>query len=439
MIPKLTHEPGVLETAAAIRDGKMSPLEAVDAAIARIEALDGPIKAVVVRDFDRAREAARMLEGETSDGRPLFGVPMTIKESFNLAGLPTTWGVAEHKEFVPETDATVVTRLKRAGAIFLGKTNVPPMLSDWQSANPIYGRTNNPHDLARSPGGSSGGAAAALAAGMVPAEYGSDIGGSVRVPAHFCGVWGHKPTWNAIDRYGHEFPGTEGHSRALAVVGPLARNGADLAALLDLTLDDVPSLSGKPLAECRFLLLTEHPLVPTDDGLVAAVEVVAADLGRAGTRIDRSSELLPDLAAQHRAYEPMLMATMMPDRPKPDGGPITLVDWFGLLDVQARTKRAWATLFDDYDFVLAPPFPTPAFPHDERIPDERPLAIDGAEHPALLGLCWPGLATFPELPSTVLPIGASRGLPVGMQVIGAHGRDRDCVAIATRIGELIGA
>ncbi len=440
MIPKLTDEPGALETAAAIRAGKLSPLEAVDATIARIEALDDAINAVVVRDFDRARDSARALDGQSpADDQPLFGVPMTIKEAFDIAGLPTTWGFLEHKDFVAERDAVVVQRLKRAGAIFVGKTNIPPGLADWQSANPIYGRTVNPHDHARSPGGSSGGSAAAVASGMVTAEYGSDIGGSIRVPAHFCGIWGHKPTWGAVDGTGHSPPGVDGHPLELGVVGPFARNAADLATLLDLTLDDVRPLSGKPFAECRFLLLTEHPLVPTDDGLVAALESVAAELGRAGAQIDRSSERLPDLAAQHRAYLPMLMAAMGPDNPKPDGSPVTLLDWFGLLAAQTRNKRAWAAFFEEYDCLLAPPFPTPAFPHDERIPDERELAINGTDHPALLGLCWPGVATFPELPSTVLPIGESGGLPVGMQVIGARARDRDCIAAATRIGKLIGA
>jgi amidase len=440
MIPKLTKEPGALETAAAIRSGAISPLEAVDAAIARIEALDGAINAVVVRDFDRAREAARALDGVTPGGdRPLFGVPMTVKEAFDVAGLPTTWGYPEHKDTIAGKDAVVVERLKRAGAIVVGKTNVPPGLADWQSANPVYGRTVNPHDPARSPGGSSGGSAAALASGMVAAEYGSDIGGSIRIPAHFCGVWGHKPTWGAVEGFGHNPPGTDGHNVSLGVVGPLARNGADLAALLDATLDYPRPLAGKPLAECRFLLLTEHPLVPTDAGLVAALEATAAELEKAGARVDRSSELLPDLAAQHETYIPLLMMAMMPDSPKPDGSLATVLDLYRLLDAQARSKRHWAALFEHYDFVLAPPYPTPAFPHDERIPDDRPLAINGVDHPAVLGLCWPGVATFPELPSTVLPVGASGHLPVGMQVIGGHWRDRDCVAMATRIGELVGA
>lgn len=440
MIPKLTTEPGALETAAMIRAGKMSPVEAVDAAISRIETLDPSINAVVVRDFDRAREAAKALDGTApNEDQPLFGVPMTIKEAFDVAGLPTTWGLAEHKGFIARRDAVVVQRLKRAGVIFVGKTNVPPALSDWQSANPIYGRTVNPHDASRTPGGSSGGSAAAVAAGMVASEYGSDIGGSIRVPAHFCGIWGHKPTWGAVDGTGHSPPGLDGHNLELGVVGPFARNGADLAVLLDLTLDELRPLAARPLAECRFLLLTEHPLVPTEAGIVAVLENAAAQLERAGARVDRSSAHLPDLAAQHRAYLPMLMAAMMPDRPQPDGSPITLLDWFGFLAAQAHKKREWAGLFEHYDFVLAPPFPTPAFPHDERIPDDRPLTIGGEDHPALLGMCWPGVATFPELPSTVLPVGQSAGLPVGMQVIGARHRDRACIAVATRIGELIGA
>lgn len=441
MIPKLTNEPGALETAAAIRGGKLSPLEAVEAAINRIVVTDGEINAVVVRDFDRARDAARALDGRRPGAdQPQFGVPMTIKESFDIAGLPTTWGFAEHKDFVAKTDAVVVQRLKRAGVIFLGKTNVPPGLSDWQSNNPNYGRTNNPHDLSRSPGGSSGGSAAALAAGMVPVEFGSDIAGSVRVPAHFCGVWGHKPTWNAIDSAGHNYPGIEGHTRALAVVGPLARNGADLATLLELTLDRPQELSGKALPDCRFLVIEQHPLAPTDDGLTAAIAAAAAAIEAAGARVDRHSDLLPDLAALHEAYFPMLITAMAPFGPNPlTGKPTLLTEWFAFLDTQAKFRRAWDRLFLDYDFVLAPPFVTPAFPHDEKMPDNRTIEINGKALPAVVGMCWPGVATFPELPATVLPVGESGGLPVGMQVIGARWRDRDCVAAATTIGKLIGA
>jgi amidase len=440
MIPKLTNEPGALETAAAVRAGAISPLEAVDAAIARIEAFDGPINAVVVRDFERARETAQALEGEAAGDRPLLGVPMTIKESFDVAGLPTTWGLAEHKDFIASQDAAVVKRLKRAGAVFLGKTNVPPLLSDWQSNNPNYGRTKNPHDHSRSPGGSSGGSAAALAAGMVPAEFGSDIAGSIRIPAHFCGVWGHKPTWGAVDGSGHSYPGTEGHARALAVVGPLARSGADLAALLECTLERPQDRADKPLGECRFLLIEQHPLAPTDDGTTAAIAAAVSEVEKAGARVDRRSELLPDLAAQHAAYFPMLITAMNPFGPNPQTGrPTLLTEWFGFLDAQARFRRAWARLFEVYDFVLAPPFATPAFPHEDRPPAERTLAVNGRDHPAELGMAWPGVATFPELPATVLPVGESGGLPVGLQVIGAHWRDRACIAAATRIGELVGA
>ena len=235
-IAKLTDEPGAIETAAQIRSGALSPLEAVDAAITRIEGLDGAINAVVVRDFDRARETARRMASPRPD-QPLFGLPMTVKESFDVAGLPSSWGMAEFHGAIAQRDSAVVERLKRAGAVILGKTNVPPMLADWQATNPNYGRTVNPHDPERTPGGSSGGSAAALALGMVPAEYGSDIGGSIRVPAHFSGVWGHKTTWGVVSSRGQEFPGSDGREIELGVVGPLARNGEDLALLFEVTAD----------------------------------------------------------------------------------------------------------------------------------------------------------------------------------------------------------
>ena len=202
--------------AQALAARQLSAAELCDEAIRAIEAKDGPINAVVVRDFDRAREAAKAADAALARGEtaPLLGVPMTVKDSQHVAGLPTTWGLAPFKDWKASKDSTGVARLKAAGAVILGKTNIPPSLGDWQAANPIYGRTNNPHDLARSPGGSSGGGAAALAAGMVPLEFGSDIGGSIRVPAHMCGVFGHKPTWDLVPQTGHAPPGSRGRARA---------------------------------------------------------------------------------------------------------------------------------------------------------------------------------------------------------------------------------
>ncbi len=246
MYPRLTEEPGAIATAAAIARGELSPLEAVDAAITRIEALDGPINAVVIRDFDRARDTAKAM---TAAGpgleQPLFGLPMTIKESFNIAGLPTSWGIEEHRGQIAVRDAVVVQRLKRAGAVFLGKTNVPPFLADWQSDNPIHGRTNNPHDLD------------AFARRLV-GRFGCGAGhrngrGGVRQRHRrldpdsraFLGRVGPQDRPGvSVTLEGQDRPGSGGHELALSVVGPLARNGEDLALLLELTLD-------RPLARRR--------------------------------------------------------------------------------------------------------------------------------------------------------------------------------------------
>ena len=197
------------ELAEALQARQVSALELTDFFIARIEALDGELNAVPVRDFARAREAARKADAALASGErlPLLGVPVTIKESFNIAGLPTTWGIPAFKDFIAEEDALAVARLKAAGAIVLGKTNVPLGLDDCQSYNDIHGTTNNPWDLTRSPGGSSGGSSAALAAGFGPLSLGSDIGGSLRVPAHFCGICAHKPTLGVVASNGHTPPG----------------------------------------------------------------------------------------------------------------------------------------------------------------------------------------------------------------------------------------
>jgi amidase len=216
----------------------LSAVELLDQTIAAIEAGDARINAVVVRDFERARVAAAAADaaiGRGERGR-LLGLPMTVKESFNVAGLPTTWGIAAARENIATEDAVAVQRLKAAGAVIIGKTNVPFNLADWQAHNDIYGTTSNPWDTSRTPGGSSGGSAAALAAGYVALEIGSDIGGSLRAPAHFCGVFSHKPSYALLPSRGHTPPGVEplGDEPDLAVIGPLARSAGDLALALDI-------------------------------------------------------------------------------------------------------------------------------------------------------------------------------------------------------------
>lgn len=434
------RERTAIETAAAIRAGETSALLECEAAIARIEARDGPINAVVVRDFDRARHQAAEMDRRlgAGDPAPLLGVPMTIKESYDIAGLPTTWGFEQHRNHIAGKDAVAVRRLKHAGAVFLGKTNVPVSLADLQAVNPVYGRTSNPHDPARVPGGSSGGSAAALASGMVPLEYGSDIGGSIRVPAHFCGVWGHKPTFGVLPTEGHFFPGTDGARVVLSVIGPMARNADDLALAFD-SVADIP----QPRAAfagpdgLRILLLTDHPLARADSAIVAAIDAVAARLAAAGAQVSRTTALLPDLAKQQADYMRMLAIAMARGLPPVGGTAATLPQWFDMLDEQARNIRAWNRLFEDFDVVLAPALGSVAFEHDDTDLRQRLLTIDGEETPFAQQFAWPGLATYPGLPATSVPIGTTAtGLPIGMQVIAGLNRDHDAIAAARLAHEL---
>lgn len=439
--PKLTDQPGALETARLVRSGDLSPSQAVDAAIARIEKLDTHVNAVVVCDFERALETAKGMDGQKPrDDQPLFGVPMTIKESFDIEGLPSCWGHTKHAGNIAKRDALTVTKLKNAGAVFLGKTNIPIDLSDWQSFNEVYGRTNNPHDHDRSPGGSSGGSAAAVASGMVPCEFGTDIGGSVRVPAHFCGVWGHKPSWGLISKHGHDHPalgGINAHDGVLSVAGPLARNGEDLAALVDVTAQIPLRSNPKPLNECRLLAVLDYPDSPIDDTVLVPIEAALATLEAAGANIDRSAENLPDLATQQDDYLRMLNVAMARGAPGPNGERASATDWFNLLDAQARSELAWAKLFETYDFVLAPPAPVLAVPHNEKSVFESTISIQGEKTPSGTGLTWAGIATFPNLPGTVLPIGESGGLPCGLQVIAPRWRDLDGIAMARAIDSIV--
>ncbi len=425
-----------LATAAAIRAGETTALAECEAAIARIEGGDGEINAVVVRDFDRAREQARAVDARVAAGDTsgvLLGVPMTVKESFDVAGLVSCWGFEDHADFVATTDAVAVQRLKAAGAVILGKTNVPVALADLQTNNPVYGRTRNPLNLDRVPGGSSGGAAAALAAGYVPIEIGSDIGGSIRIPAAFCGVWGHKPTYNALLSFGHNFPRTEGCGVALNVIGPLARDADDLEALFGVMGGDALARPApRAPGAWRILLLDPHPNVPVQAAIREAIEATGKAFEAAGAKVDRGSDLLPDLAMQTAHYIRMLLTAMARGAPPPGGGPATtLGDWFRLVEAQAKCRRDWGRLFGDYDAVIAPIWGTTAYPHDDTPIRQRMLMIDGKATPAGMQMALPGLATFPMLPATSVRIGTDPdGLPIGVQVIADYNRDWTAIAVA---------
>ena len=297
------HYGTIKEISGALAARRISASELLELTIARIEALDERINAVVVRDFERARGAARAADMALTRGerRALLGIPFTVKEAINVAGLPTTWGFPQFKDFVPKEDAVLVSRAKREGAVLLGKTNVPLGLGDFQSYNEIYGTTNNPWDISRSPGGSSGGSAAALAAGFGALSFGSDIGGSLRVPAHFCGVYAHKPTYGLLPFRGYNRPPDPPLpiNGDLAVIGPLARTAADLATALDVVAGPdeesegigyrlaLPPARHRDLSEFRVLVIDRHPLMPTDGEVRTAINLFAMRLAKAGVKLNK--------------------------------------------------------------------------------------------------------------------------------------------------------
>jgi amidase len=462
------------ELIGALQARKISAIELTEHTIARIEALDQRLNAVVVRDFDRARDAAKAADAALFRGerRPLLGIPMVIKESFNIAGLPTTWGIPTAKNWTPKEDAVAVARLKVAGAVVLGKTNVPIVLSDWQSYNDIYGTTNNAWDLGRTPGGSSGGSAAALAAGFGSLSLGSDIGGSLRAPAHYCGVCAHKPTFGLVPDRGHTPPGAPPLPREidLGVVGPMARSAADLALALDLIAGPdearggiayrlaLPAPRHAELKSFRVLVVDTHPLLPTAATVRSALDRLSQRLAKAGVEVGHESPLLPDLAESARVYMRLLMpifsAGLPPDRYKqaqeaaerltPDdkslaaersrGAVLSHRDWMAADAARAALRQRWSELFRVWDVVLCPPMPTPAFPHDHSPLSARRIEIEGKEYPYSDQLVWPEIATTPGLPATAVPIDRSEnGLPIGVQIVGPYLEDRTTIAFAELI------
>ncbi|MBL0149121.1 MAG: amidase [Ideonella sp.] len=464
------------QLADALRAKRLSSLELTDRLIARIERLDTRLNAVIARDFDRARDAAKAADAALARGDtgPLLGVPMTVKESFNVAGLPTTWGIPEAKGFRARDDALIVSRVRAAGAVILGKTNVPLVLGDWQSYNAIHGVTRNPWDLERTPGGSSGGSAAALAAGFGPLSLGSDIGGSLRVPAHFCGVAALKPTHGLVPSRGQVPPGAPALPRDpdLAVVGPMARTVDDLVRLFDVIAGPDEQglgvgyrLALRPprqgaLKDYRVLLLDTHPMAPTAQAIRQALDRLGGRLERAGVRVLRSHPRLPDLAEVARVYARLLMsftAAFWPQQvfeqsraaaaaiPADDrslgaelarGIGLSHRDWVAADNARAMHQQQFRSLFEQVDVVLCPAMAVTAFRHDHSEPQHlRRLDVDGQPAPySSTGLVWASAATSTGLPAAVVPIERGESaLPIGVQVIGPYLEDRSVLAFAAHL------
>ena len=464
------------DLARRIAEGDVSSLEITKLYIDRIEQLDGDINAVPVRTFERAlvdaaAADAALARGESSG--PLHGVPMTIKESYVMADTPSTWGHETYANNVSATDGLAVRRFREAGAIFLGKTNVPVDLADFQSYNPVYGTTNNPWNYEHVPGGSSGGSGAAMAAGFSALEAGSDIGGSIRTPAHFCGVYGHKPTWGIIPLEGHElFPGVPDSD--LSVCGPLARDASDLAVALEVMAGpsernsigwklDLPKPENMRLGDLRVAIWANDDMAPVSAETQARVNMVADTLSQLGATVSHSARPEFDVRAAHMTYQSLLTAVMSSAQPAervaevqaqvakldPSDNSTEAVnaraavmlhrDWIRHNFRRERLRRAWDAFFKNWDILICPQMSTPAIKHDHHPFHERTIEVDGQQRPYFEPLFWSGLIISAYLPSTVFPTGPSAsGLPIGLQAVSGPYQDHKTIEFTRLISAEIG-
>jgi amidase len=442
--------------------------ELLDLYLDRIDRLNAEYNLVVAFDRDRARAAAseidrRRREGETLG--PLAGLPITVKDSYEVTGMPATCGLVPLRHHMPEQDADAVALLRKAGANIFGKTNLPAGASDWQSFNPIYGISRNPWNPERTVGGSSGGAAAAVAAGLTSFELGSDIGGSIRIPSHFCGVFGHKPTYGLVSVRGHipPPPGTL-HQPELGVAGPIARSAADIDLLMSVLAPPLPAPRHDRLADFRVGVWWGGDAYRVDSGYRQALEAYVADLRAAGARIEEV-ELPVEPRESYEVYLQVLFAIVGAPAPQEADAferlagqdetgiaaklarymRTSLGEWFELAEKREHLFRAWARFFGEYDLLLCPAVPVVAFEHmaegsgvhsDQLF---RRITIDGEPAP-YLDFTWQGLALVANLPATVMPTGKfSQGLPCGLQLIGPHREDRTNIRFAQLAEQAAGA
>jgi amidase len=431
----------------AIRNRELSSRELLDRYLDRVERLNPSLNAVVTLDADGARRAADAADKALARGEatgPLHGVPMTIKDTYETAGIRTTCGVKAW-DHVPERDAEAVRRLREVGAVVFGKTNAPPYAGDWQTVNPIFGTTNNPWDLARTPGGSSGGAAAALAAGLTALELGSDIAGSIRTPANWCGVCGHKPSWGIVPQRGHlpPPPGSLADSD-LGVMGPMARDVADLELALDILAGpveapavgwrlDLPPARASALSDLRVATWLDDPAYPVQADVAAVLASAVSAIVDAGAQLVDSPP--PVSAEEIVGLHQILLAPLMDPTSN-----LSHRQWLSSNERRQRLRLGMSEFFCDVDALLMPVAVVPAIKHDHSEPFiDRVLPLGDGTRSYLDLFGWVGLATVAYLPATVIPVGRTPdGLPVGLQIVGPYLQDRTTLAVARAVEELLG-
>lgn len=453
---------------------RISSVEILDELVRAVDVHDHRVNAVVVRNFERAykhaRKKDRVRSPQTFESRPLDGVPMTVKEAFDVEGLATTWGLPAYRNNIARDNAETVDRLVDAGAIIFGKTNVPEGLVDCQSSNPLYGRTNNPWNTDLTCGGSSGGSAAALAAGFTPIELGSDLGGSIRTPAHFCGVFSHKPSYGLVSPIGHSLSPGIGQID-LFVVGPMARYAEDLRLVFDAIVGPMkqdakawrvglPEPRGRRLQDFRVAVLSDHAGCTVDASIVRNLDALAASLRRLGVSVDEKPEIPVDLARCHHDYILLMRAVSLShsseEARRLAQEPAILEDddtsyrgavrraaglshyaWHLINRRRNDFRMAWSRFFRTYDVLLCPVHSVPAFPHNLAVArEDRVIEVNGRPQDYNQYLFWAAIAGLSYLPSTVRPIGMAGDVPVGIQIIGSYLEDRTTIRFAECLDEV---
>ena len=457
---------------AALNRRAVSSVELLEAAVDRADALQPTINALAARDVDRAVARARALDDQRIRGEPagrLFGLPMTVKDVLDVEGLPASSGI---RSYLNRTagDAAAVARVRAQGAVIWCKTNVAPKASDWQTHNDLYGTTNNPWDLERTPGGSSGGAAAALACRITPLELGSDNAGSLRVPASFCGILSHQPTYGLVPQRGHVPPEPGSLSEPdLNVIGPMARSVRDLRLLLGvLAAGHVPP-EGQPeeLEDLRVGLWLDDPAFFIDGEVKAALTRFGEALEANGARVQPVNSpvdgeellevyvwLLYSLPSggsgawtklKNELKRPLAKFAMRAGADPQSWALCTLAasarhkEWLEADEARAEFRRRLKAFFDRYDLLVLPAAPVPPFPHDTRPRSKRKLqTADGRSAPYDAMVHWSALSTVCGLPTITLPAGMVRGLPVGAQLVGPRDGDARLLSIAQGIEQRLG-